>query len=285
MDQILRIRRLRYRDIPFAINLTNLESWGITRDDLKRIIRLDGRASFIASLGKDRVGMATTTSYDKEIGWIGNVVVKKAHRGKHIGQRLVEHSVAYLRCSGIRKIALYCMEKNVRFYENLGFVRDVRFVRLHRKPRFDRNSPKHDLYRDNSSLLPRMLVVDRKVFGADRSNLLRLLLDENRNGVVFHSTNNSFLVVKTYSEMSEFGPWIGTASLDESDSSLMERITNQYGRRPIEASCLTNNRSVLNLMKRIGFRVMNVGFRMCYTKKQKIGYDKANFLLGFLDKG
>jgi GNAT superfamily N-acetyltransferase len=272
-------------DIPFAIRLTNLEGWGITGTDFERIIRLDPRGSFIVCLGTKRVGMVTTTSYGKETAWIGNVVVKEVARGRHIGQKLVEHAVAYLRGSGISRIALYCMWKNVRFYEKLGFVRDVRFVRLHRKPQSERPRSEHDQDFAKPSLLPRMLAVDRKAFGADRSKLLRLLLTENRHGVIFGSENESFLVVKTYNDMSEFGPWVGTASFNENDVRLIKRLTNKYEGKPIEASCLVSNRMGLNSLKRNGFRVTNVGYRMWYTKKQKIGVDRANFLLGFLDKG
>jgi len=130
-----------------------------------------------------------------------------------------------------------------------------------------------------------MLAVDRKAFGADRSKLLRLLLTENRHGVIFGSENESFLVVKTYNDMSEFGPWVGTASFDENDGRLIKRLTNKYEGKPIEASCLVSNRKVLNGLRRNKFRVTNVGYRMWYAKKPKIGGDQANFLLGFLDKG
>jgi len=284
LNQILRIRRMHYTDIPFSIRLTNLEGWGITRTDFERIIRLDPRGSFIACLGKKREGMVTTTSYGKEIAWVGNVVVKELARGSHIGQRLVEHAVAYLRDSGIRKIALYCMWKNVRFYEKLGFVRDVKFVRLHRKAQYRYDSG-HDRNFGDPSPLASMLAVDKKAFGADRSKLLHLLLTADRHGIIFDSDNRSFLVVKTYNEMSEFGPWVGTASFDENDGKWIEHITNRYARKPIEASCLASNRKVLNVLKRDGFCVTNVGYRMCYASRQTIGRDQANFLLGFLDKG
>ncbi len=285
MNQILRIRRMHRADIPFAIRLTNLEGWGITRTDFERIIRLDPTGSFIVCLGTKRVGMVTTTSYGKETAWIGNVVVKEVARGRHIGQKLVEHAIAYLRALGIRKIALYCMWKNVRFYEKLGFVRDVRFVRLHRKRQSERHRSEHGRNFGKPSLLPRMLAVDRKAFGADRSKLLRLLLTENRHGVIIGSENESFLVVKTYNDMSELGPWVGTASFNENDGRLIKRLTNEYEGKPIETSCLVSNRKGLNSLKRNGFRVTNVGYRMWYAKKQKIGVDQANFLLGFLDKG
>ncbi|HYW01452.1 MAG TPA: hypothetical protein VE862_08280, partial [Candidatus Acidoferrum sp.] len=79
--------------------------------------------------------------------------------------------------------------------------------------------------------------------------------------------------------------WVGTASFDENDGRLIKRLTNKYEGKPIEASCLVSNRKALNSLKRNGFRVTNVGYRMWYAKKQKIGVDQANFLLGFLDKG
>jgi len=286
LNQQLRIRRMRHGDIPFAIRLTNLEGWGITESDFERIIRLDPTGSFVADLGKRRVGMATTTSYGSEVAWIGNVVVEELVRGRHIGQQLVQQAVVYLRASGIRKIALYCMWKNAPFYEKLGFIRDGRFLRLRRSTPSYKPRPEHNQRRGSSSShLSRMLSVDKRTFGADRSKLLRYLLNDNRYGELYHSNDRSFLVVKTYHDISEFGPWVGTASFDSDDRNLIRRVTSEYRDKPIELSCLGSNRKVLNALQKQGFSVANVGYRMGYMRKLNIGNDRYNFLLGFLDKG
>ncbi len=90
---------MQSRDIPFAVRLTDQEEWGITPSALRRLRRLNPRGCFIAYDGITRTGLTTTTVYGKELAWIGNVIVDGEHRGKHIGQSLVEHAVAFLQKS------------------------------------------------------------------------------------------------------------------------------------------------------------------------------------------
>jgi ribosomal protein S18 acetylase RimI-like enzyme len=125
---MLRVRQMHPSDIPFAIRLTDQEKWGITRSALQRLLRLTPRGCFITHDGTSRLGLLTTTTYGRELAWIGNVIVDREHRGKHIGNRMVEHAVSFLRKLGVRHIALYCFSENVRFYENLGFARDKPFL-------------------------------------------------------------------------------------------------------------------------------------------------------------
>lgn len=273
---------MRLGDIPFAIRLTNLEKWGINRADFERIIFLNPQGNFIASLDGRRVGMMTTTSYGKRIAWVGNVVVMKRLRDQNIGQRLMEHAVSYLRDSGIRRIALYCFSENVGFYEKLGFVRDKKFFRLRRTPQTSRQRSEVD--REKQPSLARMLATDREAFGADRSKLLQRLLTE-KHAVIFDSGGGSYLIVKTYSDMSEFGPWVGIVPFDKSDEDMIKYVTTRYGRKTIETSCLASNGKILKLLRIEGFQITNVGFRMYHARKVRVGIDQANYLLGFLDKG
>jgi ribosomal protein S18 acetylase RimI-like enzyme len=282
LDQMLRIRRMRLGDIPFAIRLTNLEKWGVSRADLERLIFLNPKGNFIASLDGGRVGMMTTMSYGKKIGWVGNVVVMKSLRGQNIGKRLMEHAVSYLRSSGVRRIALYCFSDNVRFYMKLGFVRDKKFFRLRRTPQISVRRSEIDPKKQPS--LTRMLTMDREAFGADRSKLLQRLVTE-KLAVIFDSGGRSYLIVKSYSDMSEFGPWVGITPFDKNDDRLIKYVTTRYGRKPIEASCLASNGRILKLLRKEGFQITNVGFRMYHAKKEEVGHDQANYLLGFLDKG
>lgn len=125
---MFKIKTLHQEDIPFAIRLSNQEKWGISRGDFERLLTLSPRGCFLAYVGDRKLGLATTTSYGREAAWIGNVVVDRAYRGKHIGASLVEHAVGHLQKSGVKRIVLYCFNENVEFYRNLGFVKDVRFA-------------------------------------------------------------------------------------------------------------------------------------------------------------
>src|SRR3990172_11037523 len=130
---MLRIRRMRMEDVPFAVRLSEQEHWGVTRNDLQRLLRLNPAVCFIAYERAKKLGLTTTTIYGKKLAWIGNVIVDRRFRGKHIGRNLVEHAVSFLRKSGIRNLALYCFKENVDFYENLGFAKDAPFLRMRRK--------------------------------------------------------------------------------------------------------------------------------------------------------
>src|SRR5271157_902360 len=130
---MLRIRRMQPDDIPFAVQLTNQEEWGIPPRDFQRILKLDPLGSFIATEGTRRIGLATSASYGSKAAWIGNVVVQKRHRGKHIGQTLVSQTVDYLHRKHVKHVALYCFDENVEFYKKLGFLRGTPFGRLRRE--------------------------------------------------------------------------------------------------------------------------------------------------------
>jgi len=278
---------MREADIPYAIRLSNQEKWGITRGDLTRILHLDPRGGLIAVMGAERVGLATTTSYGRTIAWIGNVIVDRKYRGRHIGQTLVQAAVEYLQRQKIANIALYCFNDNVKFYRKLDFKEDGSFMRLQRKPTSfahastfptpGRRLPLHVLLR-----------ADRKAFGADRSRLIRTVLRTKAGwyeGLSDRHSAISFLLVKKYKEMYELGPWVCINPPDDSPRKLLQLAMSKTAKKPVEVSCLRNHRLSLDLLQENGFKVTNNGRRMFLGQTAKIGDDNASYALGFLDKG
>jgi GNAT superfamily N-acetyltransferase len=284
---MLHIRTMLTEDIPFAIRLSDQEGWGITRNDMQRILRLNPRGSFVAHDETRKLGLATTTSYGKKVAWIGNVIIEKRYRGKRIGRRLVEHAVIYLKKSRIQHIALYCYGQNVGFYENLGFVRDIPFLRMKRTACQVRY-PNSQSDFDHKLAFGRLLSVDRKGFGADRSELMCLLTSEENVwcfGISRGLESAAYLVVKRFHNDSELGPWVGTkTNRDDLRSMLRAALAKTCG-NPIEVSCLRDNGRALDLLKTHGFRTVTEGYRMYYEERPHIGDDRAQFALGFLDKG
>ena len=276
---------MHIEDIPFALRLSDQENWGMTQNDLRRILRLNPRGSFLAYDGTRKLGLATTTSFGKKVAWIGNVIVEKRLRGKHIGHRLGEHAVTYLKKSKIQHVALYAYDQNVEFYENLGFVKDRQFLRMKRRASEVRYS-KYDFgYKLNFC---RLLSVDRKAFGADRSQLIRLLASEENTwclGITRGLESAAYLIIKRFPNDSEFGPWVGIKTEKDELRSMLRAALAKTGRNPIEASCLRNNSRALDLLKSHGFRTVTEGYRMYYEERPHLGDDRAQYALGFLDKG
>jgi len=275
---------MRIADIPFAVKLSGQEDWGTPRSDFSRILRINPHGSFVASDAACRVGIITTVTFGRDLAWIGNVIVDRKHRGQHIGQIMVRHAVDYLNGLHVKHIVVYCFRDNVEFYKKLGFVEDVRFVRL-RRPRkklepFEKVSGKR-------LTMDRILSLDRKAFGADRSMFLRSWIIE-RAGKYFgfaEGKRSAFLLVKKYQTTCDFGPGVSFGASDDDLRRLLAESISYAWSKPIEVSCLARNRNMLRLLREFSFEVTNVGYRMFWSHSARLGVDRANILLGFLDKG
>ena len=274
-------------DIPFAIRLTDGENWGVTRADLERLMRINPRGCFVAFDGIRKVGITTTTTYLKKLAWIGNVIVHKSHRGKHIGRALVDHATLHLQRTGVQHIALYCYNEHVNFYENLGFVRDARFLRLRRNPA----KVQHLMERSNYQRpLPmgKLLDADRRAFGADRSKLIGAVLADGIAWIIGETQGTStisYLMVKESADECELGPWVCLDPPRGEPGRMIDQALVRVGSLPAEVGCLRSNRPAVRTLDRNGFRTVREGHRMFLEKRAEIGDDNAQYALGFLDKG
>lgn len=284
---MLKIRKMGSEDIQFAIRLSNQEKWGVTRGDLTRILQLDPRGSFVAVYGSSRVGLLTTTSYGRKLAWIGNVIVDRKHRGNRIGRTLVQNAIEHLRRNKVRHIGLYCFDENVRFYRRLGFVRDAPFVRLHRRPKPYHPSPIQGKAAP-SMALRELFSADRKAFGADRSRLIQMILRSKAGsyfGFANSSSTGSYMLVKEYREMFEFGPWVCVRPPVGQPRQMLQLALSETAEKPIEVSCLRNHRKAFLLFEKNGFETVRHGYRMYLNNIPRIGDTESNYALGFLDKG
>jgi len=282
---MLRIREMRVEDIPFAIRLTKPEGWGIPAADFCRILNLDSHGSFVATEGRRRIGLATSTHYGRKVAWIGNVVVDRKYRDRHVGRMLVEHAVNYLSRGSVKHIALYSFEENYRFYRNLGFVQGARFVRMRRES-VKRNRT-FTIEISKSLTLSSLLAMDRKAFGADRSRLITAVLSEGSAwyfGCIARS-RGFYVLVKKYRDMSEIGPWISFGLGSRELDLLLQFIIGRNGGKPIEIGCPLANTQALRAMKKSRFRVLNEGRVMFYKRRARLGQPRAIIAQGFLDKG
>jgi ribosomal protein S18 acetylase RimI-like enzyme len=88
------VRRLDERDIDAAINLTDLENWGYTRADFRRLLALSPEGCFVAESRGRVVGVLTTTSYEG-LAFLGAVIVSPELRGKGVGKAMMETALEH----------------------------------------------------------------------------------------------------------------------------------------------------------------------------------------------
>ena len=82
--------------IDAAIRLTDLEDWGYTPSDFRRLLELSPGGCFAAELAGEVVGVLTTTTYD-ELAFLGAVIVRPELRGRGVGKQMMEAALDHLR--------------------------------------------------------------------------------------------------------------------------------------------------------------------------------------------
>src|SRR5919205_549146 len=90
------IRPLVGADLPAAMRLKESAGWNQTEEDWLRLLRLEPRGCFAASSGGRLVGTATTTTYGRELAWVGMVLVDPEFRRRGIASLLMDAALSYL---------------------------------------------------------------------------------------------------------------------------------------------------------------------------------------------
>ena len=173
MDQ-LEIRLLFESDIPAAMKLKEAAGWNQTEADWLRLLRLEPNGCFAAIENDQLVGTTTTTTYGDELAWIGMVLVDPQYRRRGIATRLMETALAYLDAR-VAVVKLDATADGYRVYEKFGFKHESLVER------WRGNVKARSIEREGATIEPEaLLALDRSAFGADRSRLVKSLIDDSR---------------------------------------------------------------------------------------------------------
>ena len=173
--QSMKLRTMTTNDIPAGMRLKSLAGWNQTPADWHCFLESSPRGCFAAEVEGKVVGTAATIVYEERFAWIGMVLVDPEFRGGGIGTRLLEKAVDHLDAIGIRIMKLDATPAGRPIYQKLGFVDEYEIERWLLK----RPVPEAAAAPRPHPISDVVLQVDRDIFGADRSLLLRGLASEN----------------------------------------------------------------------------------------------------------
>lgn len=168
------LRPLTFNDITAAMKLKESAGWNQTDNDWNRLLRLEPRGCFAASVGGQIVGTATTTRYGSGLAWIGMVLVASEFRRKGIATKLINAALECLRGAGVATVKLDATPEGRAVYESLGFESELL---IERWSGLAGTAPQSSAEMCEALTLPQLFALDRRAFGADRSVLLEELLD------------------------------------------------------------------------------------------------------------
>ena len=277
------IRIINPSDFNFIIGLASLENIKYSKKDLKRIIDFEPEGCFIAVDGEQRLGIVTTITYGN-VGWIGNLLVEKSTRRRGTGTKLVKEALEYMQRKDVKIPKLYCFPNRVAFYRRLGFKTEINVQVMVGKGRKISFSEVDKLSEDK---LDEIFLLDKKIFGADRSRLLYKLHQEfpkNCFTACHKKKLVGYIMANGSEDEYELGPWV-----------CLPKYQNRYGEQLLKAGINSLDKKIIDLstplnnkMKEIlvnyGFKKQGIAIRMG-CKDPSLGNIKGVLGIAGLDKG
>jgi ribosomal protein S18 acetylase RimI-like enzyme len=159
------VRTMQAADLDFAAWCTANEGWASeTRAEFEGFWAHDPEGCLIAEAEGQPIGIGIATSYGGR-GFIGELIVTAAWRGRGVGRAMMDRAVTYLRDGGAHSIFLDGVVKAVSLYERAGFRKICRSLRFYGHLE-GRLSPAVRPMRAED--IGTVSAADRQAFGADR---------------------------------------------------------------------------------------------------------------------
>jgi ribosomal protein S18 acetylase RimI-like enzyme len=241
------------------------ESW---QPELRLFQRLQPDGIFLASQDGMPAGMVASIIYSN-YAHVGLMGIHQDFQRQGLGHALMEHLLGWMEEQKVSLVKLDASQAGQALYEKLGFVPlDEVYVFQQLTDQSDRQHPKgiHLITPQNLELIT---VSDIQAFGADRSRLLRALLEiypmrafqtMNEQGRV-----SGYLIAQA----KRIGPWIMKESGDAERLLLATLSLPFHG--AVSVVTPAENVEAVSLLKRFDFQVVRVNRHMAYGTGATIG--------------
>lgn len=279
------IRKIDPSDFDFIIELTAAENVRYEKKDLSRILDYEPEGCFIALDGERRLGVVTTIVYGR-VGWMGNVFVAKSSRRHGAGSKLVREALQYMRRRGVGFPKLYCFPHRLAFYRRLGFVAELLHVQI--VGGVGRGLSPSRIEEVSEDSLDELVDLDGRMFGADRSRMLRRIYQEFREycfGAYVDDGLVGYVMASGSGDEYELGPWVCEPHYQEVFAEdLLRAEMNRLEGKKFELSVPMHNPSVERILEKYDFEQKGVAIRMGHGRAH---VEKAEGILGIagLDRG
>jgi len=199
-------------DIPSGMRLKEIAGWNQTQDDWDRFFRAEPQGCFLAEWDGQVAGTVATIVYEQRFAWVSMVLVDPTFRGKGIGTALLVQALEYLDAKRVPCVKLDATPQGKPLYTRLGFRIEYELER-HRLRRAPDAIAAEPLRVPNLPVIDSdaLFQLDREVFGADRSELLRSMATvapELPSVVCSDGGVDAYILGRNGSLADHLGPWV-----------------------------------------------------------------------------
>jgi ribosomal protein S18 acetylase RimI-like enzyme len=268
---------LRESDIPAALRLKKLAPWNQTKNDWLRLLRLEPNGCFCATINGDVVATTTTTIYGHELAWIGMVLVDPDRRRLGIATKLMNVAIEYLSKAGVTTIKLDATPAGCSLYENLGF-KDESLIERWEGIAGTRAVTCSTL---DTAARGEALVLDRHAFGAERSKLIEMLIEDCYVTPLVATAANGqltgYALARRGSAAVYVGPLLATGT--GAATTLLDGLLTQMSGQRVYIDMNTGFEGGRKILTERGMVKQRDLIRMSYGKESKAGSSPSIFAI------
>lgn len=273
----IEVRLLLESDIPAALRLRELAQWNQTENDWLRLLRLEAHGCFCATIDGEVVATTTTTTYRPELAWIGMVLVDPKRRQLGIATRLMKLALEYLADAGVATVKLDATPLGCSLYRNLGFKDESlieRWVGI--------AGPREVICSSLDTAARRQVLdFDRHAFGAERSKLLEMLIDDCCVTPLVTTAADRQLtgygLARPGSAAAYVGPLLATST--EAATTLLDGLLSQVSGRRIYIDLNSSFKDGQKILTERGFAKQRDLIRMFYGQASEAGSSRSIFAI------
>lgn len=173
------VRQMLLSDMDSLMQLKNTEGWNQVEEDWTLLMNYKNSVSLVALTDNRLAGSITAMNYANKVAWIGMMLVDKKYRGMGISRLLLQEALNKLKhCKSIK---LDATPAGKPVYEKFGFMDEYRLIRMTCPSLSEDRLRNHSIesLRISPDDLRKVAVYDKKVFGADRSAMIRNLYERD----------------------------------------------------------------------------------------------------------
>jgi GNAT superfamily N-acetyltransferase len=265
----MEIRLLGESDLPAALRLKELAQWNQTENDWLRLLRLEPNGCFCATIKDNVVATTTTTTYKRELAWVGMVLVDPAHRRRGIATKLMQVAMGYLSKAGVETIKLDATPAGRTVYENLGFKEESLIERWEGVA----DLPPTARGTLDTTALGDALILDRDAFGADRSKLIEMLFEESSFEPVAAKNSagrlTGYALARRGTAASYVGPFVANEA--NATTALLDGVLGQMNGQRVYVDLNSEFERGRQILSERGFAKQRDLIRMSYGNESSAG--------------
>jgi predicted GNAT family N-acyltransferase len=274
------LRPMQPGDVKAAMKLSNEEGWNQLEKDWMLLIENPENVSMIAEFRKKIIGTTTAINYANQVAWIGMVLVDREYRGQGVSKLLITNILKKL--EHCKSIKLDATPQGEQVYKKFDFKDEYLIARM------VNTSMKNLATNDDDGLveliqskhIQEIIALDEMVFGANRTELIKSVVNEYPNKSWLLKRNNrisGFVLGRDGYKYHHIGPVEASNIIDA--KILISKALKNLIDQPVAMDVLSDKEELMHWLNSIGF-IKQRDFVRMYRKENPLpGMTEKNYLI------